>query len=67
MCLEIKPTEEFYAHNFTKDRLNTKCKDCIRNYSKQWYNKKMSSDSFRKARALKEKKKRLIQNNWNTL
>lgn len=67
LCLQSKETSEFYSHKFTKDKLNTKCKDCIKQYSKEWYNKKMQSSTFKKKRAVKEKQRRLIVNKWDEL
>lgn len=34
-CLGNKSVIEFGKHNNTKDRLNPKCKDCVRDYYKQ--------------------------------
>lgn len=66
-CCQTKPTDEFYYHRFNADKLNKKCKQCVRDEAKESYNKKMLNPSFRKKRAAKEKQRRLVVNNWNTL
>ena len=36
-CGQLKPRSEFHVQNKATDRLHSWCKDCMREYHRQWY------------------------------
>ena len=55
-CMENKKHTEFYAHKTNLDGLSGKCKECTKQYSREWHHRNMKNLHFRKKQAEKTKR-----------
>ena len=61
-CLETKEDTEFYNHKTNLDGLSGKCKECTKQYTRDWYHENMKSLVFRRRQCESSRKQRLKKN-----